>query len=109
VRRALRGGVLWSERWGPRHWSIACRGAVVDDSRERCAETATQIDEALQSYIDSAFLVPGAMPCELTPESFDLRVRRPSEELVLGQFRAACAQQDACCSEACLPVDTPGR
>jgi hypothetical protein len=92
--------VVWS-------LSLACRGAVVDDSQERCDDTTAQIDEALRSYIDAAFLLPDALPCELTPESFDARVRPEDLERVLGQFRAACEQQQACCSGACLPRETP--
>jgi len=86
--------------------SLACRGAVVDDSQERCDDTTAQIDEALRSYIDAAFLLPGALPCELTAESFDSRVRPEDLERILGQFRAACERQAACCSGRCLPDET---
>jgi len=85
--------------------SLGCRGTGSDDSQARCENITAQIDQALQDYTDSGNLLPTAVPCELTPQSFDPRVRPENVEHVLGQFQVACEQQAACCSGACLPSE----
>ena len=85
--------------------SLACHGASADDSQARCENITAQIDQALQDYTDSGNLLPTAVPCELTAQSFDPRVAPENVERVLGQFRAACEQQAACCSGVCLPSE----
>jgi len=90
-------GVAWFS-------SLACGGAVPEDSQARCEDTTAQIDQALRNYIDAGYLVPEAMPCELTLQSVDSRVPAESVQQLLGQFRAACELQVACCSGACPPA-----
>jgi hypothetical protein len=85
--------------------SLACRGASADESQARCENITAQIDQALQDYTESGNLLPTAVPCELTAQSFDPRVARQNVERVLGQFQAACEQQAACCSGVCLPSE----
>ncbi|MEY2935340.1 MAG: hypothetical protein RL033_6089 [Pseudomonadota bacterium] len=78
--------------------AFACQ--QVDDDQERCADVRAQIEEALTNYTTMGVLLPGVEPCELTPDSFDPRVRYESVDYVLGAFANACEQR----AEACLGV-----
>jgi len=77
-------------------FALACAG--LDDSRERCDDVTSQIDQALLDYIDAGYLRPDAVACELTPASVDPGVSPDNVERLLGQFQAACDTQAQVCS-----------
>jgi len=89
-------------------FSLACAGAVDEARQRRCDDVSAQIDQALSNYTDSGNLLPGAVACELTPDSFDPRVSPENVERVLGQFTAACDVQTQTCSGAPARVRPPG-
>jgi hypothetical protein len=95
----------------PRHlcWlaaglAFACQ--EVDHDQERCADVSAQIEQALVEYTQNRVLLPGAEPCELTPESFDPRTSRESKEYLLEAFATACQTQAETCWGAPV-VDRP--
>jgi hypothetical protein len=80
---------------------LGCQDAAVDT--ERCDDVTAQIELALEEYTQSQLLVPGAVPCELTPDAFDQRVEAASREYLLGAFANACEVQAEACGGSPQP------
>lgn len=76
-----------------------------NDSSLRCEDVSAQIEAALTQNIDVGVLLPTAVPCELTSESFDPRVPPADVTYLLDAFQNACGLQAQCGG----PPPTPPR
>jgi hypothetical protein len=79
---------------------LCCQAYQDDEDERRCRDVTSQIDQALQDNIEIGVLMGTAVPCALTEDSFDPRVRPDSREYLLGAFHDACIiQQERCGSD----------
>lgn len=73
---------------------LAC-GSGSEDARA-CRNVTEQIDTALQDNIAKGVLLPTAVACPLTRDSFDPRVTPSDVEYLSDAFANACAKRADC-------------